>query len=765
MATINGDNGDNFLSGTEEEDVINGFGGNDTIDSVDRPSNIFAASIEPRRDEVNAGDGNDFVTGGRLDQLDGGVGNDFLSLNFNFNGPVAGSATPITLTLDASGTGTASDGTSITGFESVNFTLSDTGDNVVDTGNVRAQITGGNGDDTLTTGSADDFVFGGGGDDTISTGGGNDFIVGGSGDDTVDGGDGDDEFGLNLATDGIDRVNLGAGNDTVRFDRFDGGTGNVRVTFTSAQAGNGNVNDSNNMLNQDGGLAVRVQAEDADGNLTGTVSRFDDEGITFVAGTQGITFDVRDLVSGAARGDTFEGVVLGTAGDDALTFFPPFRAGQDFYYNAGMGDDLVTAGEANDFLVGGAGNDTLNGNGGNDTFIGGGGNDAITGGQGNDTVIFNASTDGADSVDLGDGSDVVTVASATPGQVRLTFTSAQVGNGNPNDSNNMANQDGGLAVRLQAEDGNDGLTGPVSRFDDEGITFVAGAGVTFDVRDLVSGVQRGDQFEVVTLGTMGNDTLTAVQANRSYYFNAGMGDDTITGGTANDFLVGGAGNDRLEGGAGNDQYIGGGGRDRFAYSLAADTGDDTIIDFMKVDLFVSDARLRDGNNDGRITFGPNSVLDLGGGDTVAFTGLDPASGLRFLGQLPDGGFAYADAATRPAGAIEGGLGNQTLNGRAGEQVFFFDTALGLDFGDDRITNFGTEDLLVTTTALDDVDGDGRIDFGGNRALDFAEGGTVRINDGAVRSLEFDGSVTRNGVEYFIYSRTGSTDTGADDLFG
>lgn len=98
-------------------------------------------------------------------------------------------------------------------------------------------------------------------------------------------------------------------------------------------------------------------------------------------------------------------------------------------------------------------------------------------------------------------------------------------------------------------------------------------------------------------------------------------------------------------------------------------------------------------------------------------------------------------------------------------MFFFDTALGLDFGDDRITNFGTEDLLVTTTALDDADGDGRIDFGGNRLLDFAEGGSARINNGAVRSLEFDGSVTRDGVEYFVYSRVGSTDTNSDDLFG
>ena len=57
MATINGDNGDNFLTGTEDEDTINGLGGNDTIDSVDRPANIFAGSIDPVRDIVRAGSG------------------------------------------------------------------------------------------------------------------------------------------------------------------------------------------------------------------------------------------------------------------------------------------------------------------------------------------------------------------------------------------------------------------------------------------------------------------------------------------------------------------------------------------------------------------------------------------------------------------------------------------------------------------------------------------------------------------------------------
>ncbi|WP_375408713.1 alkaline phosphatase [uncultured Methylobacterium sp.] len=246
-------------------------------------------------------------------------------------------------------------------------------------------------------------------------------------------------------------------------------------------------------------------------------------------------------------------------------------AGNDTLIGSDAGETLNGM-AGNDFIDGRGGNDTIDGGAGNDTLAGGTGNDAITGGAGNDIAFFNVTTDGADTANLGDGTDVVNVAAAAAGQVRLTFTSAQVGNGSANETTTMANQDGGLAVRLQAEGAGDALTGVASRFDDEGITFVsATTGVTFDVRDLVAGTQRGDGFEVVNLGTSGNDALsiavpaapaTALPA-RSHYFNAGAGNDVITGGSGADFLVGGAGDDTLNGGAGNDSFIGGAGNDSF----------------------------------------------------------------------------------------------------------------------------------------------------------------------------------------------------------
>ena len=200
---------------------------------------------------------------------------------------------------------------------------------------------------------------------------------------------------------------------------------------------------------------------------------------------------------------------------------------------------------------------------------------------------FDISKSGGVSRDLGDSQDSVRVKSDDDvDQIRLTFTSSEVGNGNANDSGILANQDAGLAVRVQAEDGSGNLTGPISRFDDEGITFTTKDDATFDVRDLVSGTERGDQFDVVMLGTSAGDTFNESGSSEAYYVNGGMGDDVITGGSANDFLVGGAGNDRLNGGGGDDSFIGGGGADVFIFT---DTpGDDRILDFVsgtdKIDL-------------------------------------------------------------------------------------------------------------------------------------------------------------------------------------
>jgi Ca2+-binding RTX toxin-like protein len=313
-------------------------------------------------------------------------------------------------------------------------------------------------------------------------------------------------------------------------------------------------------------------------------------------------------LSEVGQGDQFDVVELGTSGRDVVD-----RTGEqeNYYINTGMGNDRLTGGDGDDFFVGGAGRDRLYGRQGNDSFIGGGGDDAVFGGNGDDIAIINTATDGSDMVDLGRGWDTVNVgALAAAGQIRLTFTSAEVGNNSGSDSGTLANQDGGLAVRLQAEDGLGSLGGAISRLDDEGVRFVSTTpGVTFDVRDLVSGVARGDQFDVVELGTSGRDVVDKRGADIAYYINAGMGDDRLTGGESNDFLVGGIGKDRLYGEGGNDSLIGGMGEDAFVFS--SNPGNDTILDFVSgTDKIVLTSFDIDFGDVRSTTAGANTILDI-----------------------------------------------------------------------------------------------------------------------------------------------------------
>ncbi|WGM38522.1 hypothetical protein [Caulobacter sp. NIBR1757] len=738
-----GEGGDDTLFGGLGSDMLDGGIGNDSLygdaygytatdgSVLGGPSStIFATDVDPTAgttiDTLNGGDGADVLyTRFGADIIDGGAGTDTLVYDRT------GATTAMTVDI-TTGAGMSTDGVAFSSIEQL-------------------RAVGGSGDDVFTGGAGDDTFRGGAGSDVINGGGGNDTAT------------------LNLQNEaGADSINLGTGDDTVNVSAV--AARQIRVTFTSSEAGNGNAFDSNGSPQQDGGLAVRLQAEDADGNLTGLITRTDDEGITFVDPAFGATFDVRDLVTGAARGDQFRAVILGTSAGDVINGM----ATPD-YINGGMGNDVINGGTSDDFLVGGAGDDTLTGGDGsildgNDTFLGGGGNDTLFGGFGNDIAIFNSSTDGADTVNLGAGADTVNVAGAA-GQIRLTFTSSEVGNNNANDSNTMANQDGGLAVRFQREDGGDGLSGPVSRSDDEGITFVAGAGLTFDVRDLVSGAQRGNQFRTVTLGTSLGDTfLGTAEAD---YINAGMGDDTVSGGLGADFLVGGAGIDTLNGDDGDDSFIGGGsgdfifggvgndtanggdGNDRIdggtgADSLLGEAGDDVLIGGLGNDA------LNGGDGSDTADFsGAAGVVNVNlnatgaqntgsGSDTltsienvIAAGGNDKLTGNALANSL-DGG-AGNDTLSGQDGAdmLKGGLGNDSLFGGDGDDVL-----IGGEGRDIMQGNFGA-DTFVFTSLADSVVGAGR-----DVVADFTRG-TERLGPDLIDLRQID-AVTGGSDDAFAF---------------
>lgn len=187
----------------------------------------------------------------------------------------------------------------------------------------------------------------------------------------------------------------------------------------------------------------------------------------------------------------------------------------------------------------------------------------LNAGYTNDMLSYTSSVSSLDSV-------VINNAAANT-VFRTTFTSAEVGNANINDGSATAPQDGGLAVRLQKEDGADALVGGVSRFDDEGISFGSSdATVRFDVRD-ISGTQRGT-FAQVTLGTAGADALGvngdfAAVGSAGIYINGGAGNDVVNGTVNADFLVGGVGDDTITSAGGNDTILGGAGNDALTNSV------------------------------------------------------------------------------------------------------------------------------------------------------------------------------------------------------
>jgi Ca2+-binding RTX toxin-like protein len=106
--------------------------------------------------------------------------------------------------------------------------------------------------------------------------------------------------------------------------------------------------------------------------------------------------------------------------------------------------------------------------------------------------------------------------------------------------------------------------------------------------------------------------------------------------------------------------------------------------------------------------------------------------------------------------LEGGAGSDTLKGGVSSDAFLF----GADDirAKDRITDFGVNDFLITRVALPDSNRDGRIDAGSNKVFDVGSSSVAITcaNGRAVRSLEFNGHFTKNGMSYYLYSTIGST---------
>lgn len=491
--TITGGDGNDVIDGNGNADVVSGGKGNDA----------FVVTTEAQAQalvSVNGGEGTDVLrTSGNITDAAFATPARFTSVE----GVQIADGTAIDVTLGAQAT--------TAGINTVNF-------------NTTAGSNGGNGANVV--------------DVTLLGLGAN--VMTGAGDDTVRINIDANADSINTAaatgTEAALDTNASTGDDLINITNT--AATQIRLTFTSAEVGNASVNDGGTLTNQDGGLAVRIQRENAAGDLVGDVSRADDEGVSFRS-TNTATFDVRDLPTGTARG-TFGTVDLGTQGDDKIVAVAANSAGG--YVNAGAGNDLLGGSASADFLVGGDGNDNIQlvtvADGGTANAASTvGGNDTVLAGLGNDTVVAGTAT-GNLVIDGGDGNDNITTGSGRDSITGGAGNDTIVGGGandtiTGGDGNDRIDVSGGAGtVNVDAGAGDDRvnvgtfLAGSTATTRDTILggdgtdTLVIGGAVTSDDLTSVTGFER---LEVTHFDTAGTPLNTALFGNLEQITVSGTG--------------------------------------------------------------------------------------------------------------------------------------------------------------------------------------------------------------------------------------------------
>ncbi|WP_115559112.1 putative Ig domain-containing protein [Xanthomonas dyei] len=394
---------------------------------------------------------------------------------------------------------------------------------------------------------------------------------------------------------------------------------------------------------------------------------------------------------------------------------------------------VLVEGSGAQMAYGSDGRQTLIGNGLDNTLDGGGGADDMRGGAGNDSYYVDDTGDVV--VELtGQGTDTIyAMVSAT--------LAANVENGYLDGDGALSLTGNALANRLYGNDDNNVLDGGQGNdimegyggddtyhvdSDSDRVTEVANAGIDTIIRSTGSQVQLTGNVENLRLTGAGQATGNALDN----VIEGSEAANTLLGLAGNDTLYGRGGNDQLTGGAGNDQLIGGAGDD--TYVVDATSGSDTISNIGGG----SDTLLTNGVASSRLSFrreGNDLVVLIDGATAVAAR----VSG-HFLGGDATMDFVQASntryTAAQIAQLIAGGGFDQTLNGTAaGER-------LTGGAGRDLIDGLGGNDTLLGMAGNDTLRGGAGNDTlsggGGNGTVsgdDTLEGGagndTLRGEDG------------------------------------
>lgn len=723
MAIVNGDAGDNNLSGTQSPDTVDGGGGNDTLQGLGGNDLLRGGSGD---DSLLGGAGQDTLIGGAgNDTIDGGTITDLVNytdLNFLRFDPTAGA---VNVNLQS---GVVQDGQGGTdSVTNVNFVVGTAGNDTItgSDGNLFEQFEGGDGDDVIdggainagnnfmgarvnyqfsaaavsvdlaagtATGQGNDSlanisqVRGSAQGDTLFGSNATDYVEafeGRAGNDYIDGRGGIDQYRADGTTKGIN-INLATG--AVAQDGFDGqdtvvGIENVRGTAFG------------DVITGDAGNNV-LDGREGNDTLTGGLG---DDVINGGSSFNDMDFAVYSGAAGDVEVDLVEGRAYGAEGNDTLTGIEGVVTG--------AGNDFVLGSDANNWIRGEAGDDTLHGGSGFDTLdyrtatdavqvnladgtvTGAHGNDEVygfeqvRGGSGNDLLVGDAGNNwlrgmaGDDTLDGGDGIDTADYSESTAGvEIDLIHQQQVAG---PNGADTLLN-----------------------------IENVRGS----NHADLLI----GDEGHNVLEGLGGNDTLEGDPGNDALY--GGDGDDEIHGDTGDDRLNGGAGNDLITGGAGNDSF------DASGYEGG---GNDTI----------------DGGDDYDSVFygfwnatgGVNFTLVDGGPQDDGNGGFDELTNIE---EVHVYGSSFDDAifGNSLRNWIVGNEGNDTLAGGGGSDTFAWD--ISRSSGIDRVEDFSAGEELTfndsgmgfALTGVNQVEGPGSLMRGGVY-IDAPVDGITRVHIG------------------------------------
>ena len=644
---INGLGGNDTINGADKDDVLSGGAGNDSLlGGTGNDTYVF-----------NLGDGADIIsdsdtTSGNSDKLQFGTGINADSVQMGRTG------NDLILSVNASDKITLQNyfySSSSYRVEAITFADGTTWDYTM-VGNKLVYNGTANADTLSGISGVTNRINGLGGNDTINGADKADVLSGGAGNDMLTGATGNDTYVFNLG-DGADII---SDTDTTsgNSDKLQFGAG---ITAESIQMGRSGDD-----------LILSVNASDKvtlKNYFFGSYNKI--ETIAFADGTTG------DYTTVGNKQLDYNG----TANSDTLTGVP----GVTNRINGLGGNDKINGAAKDDVLSGGAGNDTL------------------TGGTGNDTYIFN----------LGDGIDTIIDSDTTSGNNdTLQFGAGITANGvqldrngsdlilsvNASDKVTLQNYfyANSPSLRIETIAFADGTTWDYTTV---GNKLVYNGTVNADFMYGASGVTN----RINGLG--GNDTISAINADKDDVLSGGTGNDTLYGGSGNDTYIFNLG-DGIDTISDSDSTSGNSDKLQFGAGITADA---IQLSRISNDLILSvnandKVTLKDyfsSNSSNRIetiAFANGTVWDYTTvGNKLVYNGTanaDNLSGLSGVTNRINGldGNDTINGADKDD-VLSGGVGNDSLSGGSGNDIFKF---ISPDQGTDSISDFtsGTDVIQI-----------------------------------------------------------------------